>query len=82
MPQSERSSILKEMVKWVSTQKEGVHTRAIISYTKWEITEGGATTPTIRKYIEDLDHAGFIVYRHPVWEITSHGKAWLDRHPR
>jgi hypothetical protein len=80
MPQSERATILKKMVKWLSTQENGATVQAILQYTKWEITEGGATDSTIKNYIEDLDKASIIEYTHPFWKVTNYGKTWLERH--
>ena len=80
MPQSERANTLKELVKWLTTQENGAPVQAILSYTKWEITEGGATDSTIKKYIEDLKKAAIIEYDHPFWKVTNYGKMWLERH--
>jgi len=80
MPQSERAGVLKEMVKWLTTKENGATVQAILQYTKWEITEGGATDNTIKKYIEDLHHAGITEYVHPFWKVTPYGKQWLERH--
>lgn len=80
MPQSERANNLKEIVKWLATQEDGATVQAILQYTKWEITEGGATDNTIKKYIEDLKKAAIIEYNHPFWKATEYGKKWLDRH--
>lgn len=80
LPQSERAGVLKEMVKWIASQENGATVQAILQYTKWEITEGGATDNTIKKYIQDLGHAAIIEYEHPLWKITKFGKTWLERH--
>lgn len=80
MPQSERSEILKKLLKWLGSQEKGVTTMAILYHVKWEITEGGATDKSIKKYIEDLHGAGLIEYKHPFWKITPAGKNWLERH--
>jgi len=80
MPQSERSDILKKLLRWLSSQENGATVKAILQYTKWEITEGGATDNTIKKYIEDLERAGHIEYEHPFWTTTNAGKQWLERH--
>lgn len=80
MPQSERAATLKEVIKWLSTQENGATVQAIHYHVKWEITEGGASDSTIKKYIEDLDKASLIEYSHPNWKITNHGKLWLERH--
>jgi hypothetical protein len=80
MPQSERATVLKEIVKWLAAQEKGATVQAILQYTKWEITEGGATDNTIKKYIEDLGKATIIEYEHPFWKVTNYGKMWLERH--
>ena len=78
MPQSERSDILKKLLKWLDTQEKGATTSAILHQVKWEITEGGASDKTIKKYIEDLHKGGLIEYKHPFWKITPAGKKWME----
>jgi predicted transcriptional regulator len=80
MPQSERSDILKKLLKWLVSKENGATVQALLAYTKWEITEGGATDNAIKKYIEDLEKAGLIEYTHPFWKITNAGKTWLEKH--
>ncbi len=82
MPQSERSAIIKEMLKWLSQFKKGQTLAAIVTYTKCEITELGATNATIKKYVQDLHHARFIECSrdNPFWKVTDYGNAWLERH--
>jgi hypothetical protein len=80
MPQSERSEILKKMLKWLITHEHGVTTQALLSFTKWEITEGGATDNAIKKYIDDLEKQSLIEYNHPFWKMTNAGKLWLEKH--
>ena len=80
MPQSERASIIKQLLKWLDSKEKGATTEAILHYTKWEISEGGATDSTIKKYIQDLDRACLIEYKHPYWKITTSGKKWLKKH--
>jgi predicted transcriptional regulator len=80
MPQSERSEILKKLLKWLIAQEKGATVQAILQYTKWEITEGGATDNAIKKYIDDLEKALLIEYMHPFWKITDAGKQWLEKH--
>jgi hypothetical protein len=80
MPQSERAEIIKKLVKWLASQENGATVQAIVHYVKWEITEGGATDNAIKKYIEDLDKAAIIEYKHPFWKVTKYGKKWLERH--
>jgi hypothetical protein len=80
MPQSERSEILKKLLKWLTVQEKGATVQAILQYTKWEITEGGATDNAIKKYVADLEKALLIEYEHPFWKVTAAGKQWLEKH--
>jgi hypothetical protein len=80
MPQSERSDILKKILSWLLSQENGATLKALLTYTKWEITEGGATDNAIKKYIEDLQKATLVEYNHPFWKITQAGKQWLEKY--
>jgi len=80
MPQTERAEILKKMLRWIALQENGATTQALLSYTKWEICEGGAIDSTIKKYIDDLLKANWTEYEHPYWKITNAGKKWLEMH--
>ena len=80
MPQSERSDIIKKLLKWLATLENGATVQAIVQYVKWEITEGGATDNVIKKYIDDLDRAKLIEDAHPFWKISKTGMTWLERH--
>ena len=80
MPQSERSIIIKRLMNWLTNQDKGTTVQGIVQYVKWEITEGGATDNSIKKYIADLDKAVLIEYDHPFWKVTKAGKMWLERH--
>jgi predicted transcriptional regulator len=80
MPQSERSKILMELLKWLASRDDEATTAAIHAQVRNEITQLGATAKTIENYIHDLDHAGFIEYKHPFWRIIKSGRDWLDRH--
>jgi len=71
---------MKKILKWIKTQERGVTRTAFFHYVKWEIAEGGATDPAIKKYLEDLHQAGLIENKHPFWKISSAGKEWLERH--
>jgi len=68
------------MLKWLNDIKDKVTTSEFVFYVKWEITEGGATNPSIKKYIEDLHKAGLVEYAHPFWKISPIGRKWLERH--
>ena len=80
MPQSERAEIIKEVLKWLNTQEKRVTVSEFHYHVKWEITEGGASDKTIKKYLEDLHQAGLIEDKHPFWRISKLGKEWLERH--
>lgn len=81
MPQSERTEIMKKLLKWLESKKEkGATLSAIITHTKVEITLLGATTNTIKKYVDDLGTNGLIHYKHPFWKISEFGKEWLERY--
>jgi len=80
MPQSERSEILKQLLKWLVSLEKGATAAEIRQHVKCGITELGASDNTIRKYIEDLKGAGLIEYEHPFWKVTKFGRDWLDEH--
>lgn len=80
MPQSERSNILKELLKWISSQENGATLAAIHAQVRNEITQLGATAKTIESYVYELHRASFIEYKPPYWRITKSGKEWLERH--
>jgi hypothetical protein len=80
MPQSERAEIIRKILSWLATHEHGATTQALYTYTQWEICEGGATTNTMKKYIEDLNKGLLIEYKPPFWKITNAGKMWLERH--
>ena len=80
MPQSERTEIIKTLLKWLESKEKGVTLSAIITHTKVEITQLGATTNTIRKYVRDLHSSGLIEFKQPFWKISKFGKEWLERY--
>ena len=80
MPQSERTEIMKKLLKWFDSKRNGATLSAVITHTKLEITLLGATTNTIKKYVNDLHSTGLIIYSHPFWKITKAGKDWLERY--
>ena len=80
MPQSERANVLKEIMRWLAVQERGATLQALSYHIKWEITEGGATDTTIKKYIQDLSGAQLIEFEAPFWRITNKGKMWLEQH--
>jgi len=80
MPQSERSNVLKELLKWLASQENGATVSAIHAQVRNEITQLGATPKTIENYITDLHAAAFTEYKHPFWRVTRAGRDWLERH--
>jgi len=80
MPQSERSDIMKKLLKWLISLEQGATNQAIHAYVQWEICEGGATNNSIKKYVEDLCRAHLIDYKAPFYRVTNAGKEWLERH--
>ena len=74
MPQSERANVLKDILRWLVVQEKGVTLQALSHQIKWEITEGGATDTTIKKYIQDLESAKLIEFEpsslacHELWK--------------
>ena len=68
------------MVEWLASLEDGATVQAIRAYTKWDITEGGATDTTIKKYIENLNRGRLIKYQHPYWKVTQYGRKWLEEH--
>jgi predicted transcriptional regulator len=80
MPQQERSRNLIELLKWLSSQNNGATTAAMVAYTRNEVTQLGATDKTIQNYIDALEKAGFIDYKHPFWKTTKAGQTFLERH--
>jgi predicted transcriptional regulator len=79
LPQQERSKNQIEMLKFLKLQQNGATTAALKAYTRNEITQLGATDKTIENYIETLETAGFIEYKHPFWQITKAGIYFLER---
>jgi predicted transcriptional regulator len=80
MPQSERSDVLKKILKWINSKEHGATMAETVFYAKWEITLGGAIDRTIKSYIEDLFRAGMLEYQAPFYLVTKLGKQWLERH--
>jgi len=75
------SGPLKHLAEWISSQENGATVQAICQHAVGMICEYGGkrniSYRTAEKYIQVLDHAGIIEYKHPCWKITEHGKAWL-----
>ena len=82
MPQSERSQIIIELLKWIRDVKTATRSQ-IINYIRLEATALGSSSRTAVKYFEDLGHFHLIelIPRSTArWRITSDGESWLARH--
>jgi hypothetical protein len=84
MTQTEKTEIMKKILKWLlsleKTETNGATTSQAQHHIEWEICEGGAAPNTCKKYLEDLHKGGLIEYKHPFWRISKFGKEWLERH--
>ena len=82
MPQSERSQIMKELLRWLNAKSKkgvGASTHEVIHHCMSEITSLGATERRVQGYIKTLDSLGFIKIYRLKWKITETGKNWLQR---
>jgi len=82
MPQSERSQIMKELLRWLhakSKSSNGARTGEILTHVMSEISSLGATKRAARSYIETLAQLGFIRVYRLKWKLTSKGENWLKR---
>lgn len=81
MPQSERSQIIKEILKWLEakSKRKGATMQEIIDHTQLEISEMGATTKTIKGYVRSLSRNGLIQNKGLRFTITPKGENWLQR---
>ena len=82
MPQSERSQIIKQMLMWIDakTKKDGgVSLGAIIRHTEREITDLGATSRTVKSYLQTLVRHRLVEIKGLKYLSTQTGKNWLER---
>ena len=81
MPQSERSQIIKEFLRWMEakTKQGGASIRASVRHIQVEITEMGAEEKRCHKYLKDCQRAGLIAQKGLKFIITDEGKSWLQR---
>ena len=82
MPQSERSQIMKELLRWLSAKSKksgGASTQSIIHHCISEITDLGTTERTVQKYIRTLNLLGLISLYRLKWKTTAQGENWLNR---
>jgi len=81
MPQSERSTIIKEFLKWLEAKSKGsgANLQECISHLELEITQMGATKRKCADYIEACKRADLISIHGLKFKITPEGKNWLQR---
>jgi len=85
MPQSERSQIIKDMLRWCLAYEKlngkGPKYRNIISHVRREISEMGANIRTIKGYIRACQDEGLLGPIDSLNRIvvTQTGKNWLEK---
>jgi predicted transcriptional regulator len=81
MPQSERSQIIKEFLKWLEakTKQDGATLQQSVKHIQVEITEMGAEEKRCTKYLKDCERTGLIYADRLKFKITDEGKNWLQR---
>ena len=81
MPQSERSQIIKEFLKWIEakSQKSGASLQECVYHIELEITDMGATKKKSADYVSSCVRAGLIDIHGLKFKITPEGKNWLQR---
>ena len=81
MPQSERSQIIKEFLRWLEakTKRGGATYRDCVRHIQVEITDMGAEEKRCQKYIKSLERANLIFADGIKFKITDAGKNWLQR---
>jgi len=81
VPQSERSLIIKEFLRWIEakTKQGGASYQECIRHIQLEITEMGAEEKRCKKYVQDCDKAGLINTKGLKFNITDKGVNWLQR---
>jgi len=82
LPQSERSQIIKEMLVWILAKTKldgGVRRAELIRFVQLEITDLGAATRTVEKYLYDLCKHNLVVIKGNKYLCTQTGKNWLEK---
>jgi len=84
MPQSERSQIIIEFLKWLaaksrSKKHEGATIQECVQHIEVEITSMGATTKRALSYVKSCQKAG-LLYTHGLkFRVSEVGKNWLEK---
>jgi len=82
VPQSERSQIIKEMLMWIAARTiatGGVARGELIRFVQLEITDLGAATRTVEKYLKDLLRHKLVAIKGSKFYCTQTGKNWLEK---
>ena len=82
MPQSERSAIIKEFLKWMQARcrnNNGPTIQECVRFITLEVTEMGATTKRAKGYVESCARAGLIHTKGIRFVISKDGENWLKR---
>ncbi len=81
MPQSERSQIIKQFLRWIEAKSKdkGATLKECVRHIQVEITEMGAEEKRCKKYVKDCEEAGLIRREGLRFKITEKGKEWLAR---
>jgi hypothetical protein len=81
MPQSERSTIIKEFLKWLEAKSKtnGATLQECVTHLELEITQMGATKRKCADYVDACKRAKLICTDRLKFKITSEGKNWLQR---
>jgi hypothetical protein len=81
MPQSERSDIIKQFLKWLNAKSKtgGATWQECLRQIQIEITDMGAHERTCRSYLTDLERAKLIYIDGLKFRVSETGKNWLQR---
>jgi len=82
LPQSERSQIIKELLVWIAAKTKldgGVRRMELIRFCQLEITDLGAATRTVEKYLDDLVRHKLVAVKGNHYICTQTGKNWLEK---
>ena len=82
MPQSERSQIIKQILRWLEARERSKTSPKILEakrYIESEICEMGAAPRTVGSYLARLEAHGFIREVHGCLLCTQTGKNWLEK---
>lgn len=81
MGQPERSRIIKDMMLWVlaRTKQGGCKRAELVRFVQLELTDLGAATRTVEKYLNDCLRHGLIEVEGNKYVCTCKGENWLEK---